>query len=368
MPKAAVLTANRRIEIQDRPSLKALPKTAVVAVEHAGICSTDLALFSGDYPVPLPLVCGHEFTGTVTSFGEGVDEDWLGKKVTAEINNICRTLSPNSLCQACDKGLSNHCLKRTVTGIIDKDGAFAEEVMVPSANLHVIPDHLDPLVATLAEPMAAALQTFIMTPIRGNESGEEPDTVVVIGPGRLGILIVFAACLKRLRVFAVSRSEEKRNRALKFGAVEAWSPEEAEVLINSRTNGLGADIVVDATGHPEGIATAMSLVRPGGTISAKTTCGLPAQGLDMTKLVVNEINLQGSRCGPFQPAIEILTRHQQRLKSLITSILPLSHAQEAIESAYKEDKVILQMNENWQLYEREKLAVELRKPALFMAR
>lgn len=343
MPKAAVLTAHNKVEIQERASLKAAPGMAVVAVEHAGICGTDLALFSGDYPVPLPLVCGHEFTGTVTSLGEGADDKWLGQKVTAEINNTCQTLSPHNLCQACCRGMKSHCLKRTVTGIIGKDGAFAEEVIIPSANLHAIPEDLDPLTATLAEPMAAALQTFVMTEIHKND-GDAEKTVVVLGPGRLGILIVFAAWLKGLTVIAVSRSGKKRRRALKFGAAEALPPEEAEAYVKERTGGLGADIVVDATGHPDGFATAMSLVRPRGVISAKTTCGLPASGLDMTQLVVNEIQVQGSRCGPFQPAIEILHQHQTRLKELITSVRPLTQAQTAIESAFKEDKVILQVD------------------------
>lgn len=342
MPKAAVLTAHKKIEIQERPSLKAAPGTVVVAVEHAGICGTDLALFSGDYPAALPLVCGHEFTGTVTSLGTSDDEKWLGQKVTAEINNTCRTLSPQNLCQACSNGLQSHCLKRTVTGIIGKDGAFAEEVIIPSANLHAIPEGLDPLTATLAEPMAAALQTFVMTPV-DNDDGDAGKTVVVLGPGRLGILIVFAAWLKGLTVIAVSRSGKKRERSLKFGAAEALPPEEAEAYVKEKTGGLGADIVVDATGHPDGFASAMSLVRPRGVISAKTTCGLPASGLDMTRLVVNEIQVQGSRCGPFQPAIEILRQHQTRLKELITCVRPLTQAQNAIESAFKEDKVVMQI-------------------------
>ena len=343
MPIAAVLTARKKFEIQERGRLEAEPETVVVAVDHGGICGTDLALFTGDYPAALPHVCGHEFTGTVTSVGQADDEKWLGQKVTAEINNTCQTLSPQNLCQACSRGMKNHCLKRTVTGIIGKDGAFADEVIIPSANLHTIPDDFDPLVATLAEPMAAALQTFVMTPVHKNEGGEEK-TIVVLGPGRLGILIVFAAYLKGLKVIAVSRSEHKRKRALKFGAAEALTPEEAEAAVKSATGELGADIVVDATGHPDGFSTAMSLVRPRGVISAKTTCGLPASGLNMTRLVVNEIQIQGSRCGPFPPAIEILSQHQHRLKELITSVRPLTQAQAAIESAFQEDKVILQMN------------------------
>ena len=339
MPLAAVLTAKGKFEIHERASLFASAGTAVIQVEHAGICGTDLSLFSGDYPVPLPHVCGHEFTGIVTSVGDDADNKWLGKMVTAEINNTCQSLAPDTPCKACSIGMPSHCLKRTVTGIVDKDGAFAEEVLIPTANLHTIPDDLDPLIATLTEPMAAALQTFAMTPVEDFAD----KTVVVLGPGRLGILIVYAAHLKGLNVITVSRSEHKRERAMRFGAIGALKPDEAEEVVKEKTSGLGADIVVDATGNPDGFATAMSLVRPRGIISAKTTCGLPATGLDMTKLVVDEIQIQGSRCGPFPQAIEILRKHQSKLKDLITLVRPLPQAQAAIELAFHEDKVILDM-------------------------
>jgi threonine dehydrogenase-like Zn-dependent dehydrogenase len=337
MPKIAQLTAPCTISIKERESLTPGPHEAVIGVETAGVCGTDLALFSGDYPVPLPLVCGHEFVGIVKSIGAGVDKRWLGRRVTAEINNTCLSYSRSPLCRTCALGMPEHCQKRTVTGIIAHDGAFAEEVIVAQGTLHAIPMPLDPIVAALTEPLAAALQTFEMSPVKSGE------TVVVIGPGRLGILIVFVAVLKGCRVIAVSRSQNKRQRTLNFGASQACSPEEAEPVIQAFTDGLGADIVVDATGQPDGITQALALVKPRGVVSVKTTCGLPVQGLNMTKLVVDEIRLQGSRCGPFGPALKILTERQEMLKSLITSIRPLAEAQEALESAFSEDKVLLRM-------------------------
>lgn len=338
MPLTAQLTAPRRIEIKEREPLKPGPQEAVIAVKAAGICGTDLALFSGDYSVPLPLVCGHEFTGVVASVGEGVENKWIGRRVVAEINNTCVSLDRRPLCRACAANMANHCLKRTVTGIVDHDGAFAEEVRVSAGTLHEIPESLDPLAATLAEPLAAALQTFEMSPIKGNER------VVVLGPGRLGVLIVFAAALKGLRVIAVSRSEAKRERALHYGATKALAPTDAKHAIGDLTEGLGADIVVDATGNPEGIGEALQLVRPRGIIAAKTTCGLPSRGFDVTKLIVDEVRLQGSRCGPFKPALDILIEHQSSLKNLITSTRPLTQAQAALESAFTENKVVFQID------------------------
>lgn len=334
MSKIALLTAPNTIEIRRRERPYPGPQEVVVAVEAAGICGTDLAIFSGDYRVNLPLVLGHEFVGTVVKTGEGVDKKWLGRRVTAEINNTCLAYKHHLLCHACAHGMPNHCQTRTVTGIIGCHGAFAEEVVVPAGTLHEIPDTLDSLTASLTEPLAAALQTFIMTPVTGKE------TVVVLGAGRLGVLIIFVAALKGLRVMAVSRSTSKRERALGYGAAQSFSPDRAEMEIKDRTGGIGADIVVDATGSP--FTQAFSLVRPQGTIAVKTTCGLPAQGFDMTRLVVNEIRLQGSRCGPFEPAIEILDRHQNQLKNLITSIRSLDDAQNALESAFTENKVVFQ--------------------------
>jgi threonine dehydrogenase-like Zn-dependent dehydrogenase len=338
MPRIAQLIAPRTIEIKERKSLIPADHEVVIGVETVGICGTDLALFSGDYPVPLPLVCGHEFMGTVKSIGTGVDKRWLGRRVTAEINNTCIAYSRSPLCRACEMGMPHHCQKRTVTGIIAHDGAFAEEVLVAAGTLHEIPDNLASVTAALTEPLAAALQTFEMSPVTGKE------TVVVCGPGRLGILIVFVAALKGCKVIAVSRSQKKRQRALNFGASQACSPEDAETAIKAFTDGLGADIVVDATGQPDGIIQALALVRPRGIVSVKTTCGLPAQGLDMTKLVVDEIRLQGSRCGPFAPALKILEEHQESLKTLITSVRPLAEAQQALESATLENKVMLRMD------------------------
>ena len=135
MPRIAQLTAPGNIQIQDSPSLMAGPGETIIQVKHAGVCGTDLALFNGDYPVPLPHVCGHEFTGTVKQIGQGVNSKWLGKAVTAEINNTCIAYNRKPFCSACKNGLSSHCLERTVTGIIQHSGAFAEEVAVAAGTL-----------------------------------------------------------------------------------------------------------------------------------------------------------------------------------------------------------------------------------------
>ncbi len=335
MPLFAVITGPNKIEIQEKADLIPKPQEVIVAPEVAGICGTDLALFSGDYQVPLPLTPGHEFIGKVIDIGKGVDKSWLNKKVTGEINNTCIANKWDPLCKACRIGLPNHCLKRSVLGIINHNGAFAEQVAVPEGVLHQIPKSIPSQTAVLIEPLAAALQTFDLSPTKPN------DTVVVIGCGRLGILIIFAAILKGLNPIAISRSEEKRYRALNFGVKHALLPKDAEKEIKSLTGGLGADIVVESTGAPEGLSLALNLIRPRGTIALKTTCGLPAQGFNTTQVAVDEICIQGSRCGRFFPAIEILEKHQKQLSSLITSIHPFKEIESALKAAKNESKVLL---------------------------
>lgn len=338
MPQAAVLTAPRTLTLENRQPQSPGEGEVIISVEHTGVCGTDLALFSGDYPSPLPLVCGHEFAGRVTALGEGVNAQWLNRRVVAEINNSCTAYNRKTLCTACRKGMPGHCLNRDVTGIIQRDGAFAEQVRVPAGTLHEIPEGLDPLTAVLTEPLAAALQTFEMTPIMRDE------TVVVLGPGRLGILIVFVAALKGVNIIACSRSQLKRDRALRFGASKACNPESISEEVMEVTEGLGADTVVDVTGKPEGIDQAINLVKPRGVVSVKTTCGLPAKGINMTKLVVDEVQIQGSRCGPFDKALSLLNQHQDSLRTLITAVRPLEEAQVAVESAFTESKVVLAMS------------------------
>ena len=286
MPKTAVLTRIREIQIQERKSLEPKPQETIVRVELAGICGTDLALFNGDYKVNFPLIPGHEFVGQVTSVGEGVNSKWMNQIVTAEINNSCIAYNRENLCRACRVGLINHCQSRTVTGIINHDGAFAEEVAVPVGILHKIPEGLDSSVAVLTEPLAAAIQTFETFP------NKRPGTVAILGPGRLGILITFIASLRGHKVLAISRNALKRERAVHFGAAEACSPKEAERSVQKMTEGMGVDIAVAATGNPEGLDLALKLVRPRGTVAVKTTCGIPANAIDIKKPEASPIALE----------------------------------------------------------------------------
>ncbi|MCZ6677418.1 MAG: alcohol dehydrogenase catalytic domain-containing protein [Candidatus Poribacteria bacterium] len=338
--RAAVLHSAGEIQIDERSFSPLQSGEAVIRVQFAGVCGTDIALFSGDYPVPLPLVLGHEFAGEVVEVASKADAGWIGKRVTAEINNTCWAYRKEKFCLACGKGLSTHCTERTVVGIINYDGAYAEYLRVPVGNLHALPDGVSWETGVFIEPLAAAIQTFEITPITPS------NRIVVLGVGRLGLLICAVAAFRGAQVCAVSRSQSKLDRALAWGvtaAIRAGQPDWI-AAVREWTGGLGADIVVEATGSPEGLSLASEVVRPRGTIALKSTCGLPASGIDVTKLVVDEVQIHTSRCGPFAKAIGLLTRQPLPVGSLVSEIYPLDQVSQAIERAKWTTKILIQPN------------------------
>jgi threonine dehydrogenase-like Zn-dependent dehydrogenase len=330
-----VLEAPGRLALQPRPLRAPGRLEARVRVLSAGICGTDLALVSGDYPVDLPLVPGHEWVGVVEAVGEGVIPEMIGARVVGEINYTCRSWEREPGCAACDRDLDNHCVERVVQGIIRADGAWATDLVLPAGNLHAVPTGVKEEHAVLVEPLAAAIQTFELAPVFPG------DHVVVLGAGRLGALIAQVAQLRGARVIVVSRSPETRKRAKKLGARHVL-PADAELphAVRALTGPLGADLVVEATGSPDGLRLAQALVRPRGTIALKTTCGLTAS-LDATRAVVDEVQISTSRCGPFAKAIGMLRDEKLKLDALIAGRFPLTKVHEAIEAARGGGKILL---------------------------
>jgi alcohol dehydrogenase len=335
--KAAVLVSPEQLEIEEQEMKLVGPEEALVEVACCGICGTDLAIYSGNYKVCLPQILGHEFSGDVIEVGSRKYTSWVGKSVTAEINNTCISYNRQERCGACARKLPNHCQRRTVTGIIGADGAFAEFIVVPVRNLHELPSGIAPTEGVFVEPLAAALQTFELTPlVKGSQ-------VVVLGLGRLGLLISIVARARGAEVIGIDRNEEKRVRAARFGITVVNSENSAQwsAAVKEKTGGLGADVVVEATGSPAGVGMAMELVRARGVLALKSTPGETVKHLDVTRLVVNEIQLQGSRCGPFDRAIAFLLEHRPDVTSLISRTLPLTEIQEAFSVAPAESKVLI---------------------------
>jgi alcohol dehydrogenase len=359
MYNAAVLTAPGKIHIEQKPGRQPGAGEVLLRIQYAGICGTDLSLYRGDYPVPLPLVPGHEFSTRVMDCGAGVDAAWLGKRVACEINNSCVAYGKRDLCAACTHGLPTHCLRRTVTGIISHPGAFAEYLLAPAGNLHELPDAISDEAAVFVEPLAAAIRTFELSPVT------QGDLVVVLGCGRLGRLITLVANRLGARVLAVARSEQ----SLRFVRQHAWKcvrvggnnetaadPAVVEHSVSGEaalrdlvlqfSDGLGADMVIEATGRNSNIALAMQLVRPLGVVSLKSTSGVPAEQLRTTEAIVNEVQVHTSRCGPFDKAIQFMQQHKLPGADWISQSYPLHDVVQALAAAERLPKVILRLNEN----------------------
>jgi len=343
MPKqtynAAVLTAPGDVSLQPRPAPPIAKNEVAIEVAYAGVCGTDLAIYSGEYRVPLPLVLGHEFTGYVRSVGSDLASNLVGKLVTAEINNTCLSYDRREKCAACQRGLPSHCMHRTVLGIVGSEGAFAEIVRAPFRNVHVLPEGVSSCECVFVEPLAAAIQTFELSPVG------EGDVVVVLGAGRLGTLLCAVAKERGATVIAVDAKEDALERAASFGAehVVSGTGDRAVAEVKRLTEGLGADMVIDATGRAAGLNDALSLVRPRGTVALKTTCGVPSPPIDATRIAVEEIGIQGSRCGPFDKAIELMAGGRIDVASLISSVFPLGEIKQALESAKSETKVLIEV-------------------------
>ena len=303
----------------DYPAPRPGPEQCLVRVHLAGICATDLHLTAGY--MNFRGVLGHEMVGTV----ESGPAAWLNKRVVGEINCVCRA------CDMCQAGLSQHCRKRTVMGIDGRDGCFADSVVLPAANLHPVPDVISDEEAVFIEPLAAAYQVLAQCPIDARMN------VSVLGSGKLGLLVAQVLRETKCRLTIIGRNRAKLLLAEKKG-VQGIHVDEV-IARQDR------DVVVDCTGCPEGLQLAMDLVRPRGTIVLKSTCAAPGT-LNLASLVVNEVRLLGSRCGPFPEAINALARQAVEVRSMISRTYPIEQAVEAFEAAREPNnvKILLKVN------------------------
>jgi len=310
--RALVWDGSRARLVEDAPRPAIAPGTAIVRVRRAGICSTDLQILAGY--MGFRGILGHEFVGEVE---EGPPE-LVGKRVVGEINFAC------GRCPTCLERRPRHCPTRSVLGILGADGAFAELVRLPAANLHVVPDAIDDRRAVFVEPLAAAFEGAEQT--RDLKGGR----VAVIGSGKLGLLIAQVLASRGDRVSLIGHRESSLERVRARIGDRLARLSVATSLRDQVTRGF--DMVVDASGSHEGLAAAMELVRPEGTILLKSTVA-GSHTLDLAPLVIDEVRLIGSRCGPFAPAIEALAADQVTVDALIDDELPLSNAVGALRKA-----------------------------------
>lgn len=306
------------VSIQEsRPSPNPGKGEVLVRVKCAGICETDLQLIKGY--MGFRGVLGHEFVGVAES------GPLSGRRVVGEINCACWT------CETCRRGLHTHCPNRTVIGILNHDGAFADLIAVPQRNLHAVPDALSDETAVFTEPVAAAFQIPAQIPVRPD------DRIIVLGDGRLGNLCAQVLARLSRRVTVVGKHQPKLSLLKTLGIDTA--------LVADPIDERSADVVVDCTGSETGLPTALRLVRPRGTIVLKTTVA-GMQTLAWAPFVIDEVTLVGSRCGPFDRALAALERGEVNVTPLISERYDLVQGIEALERAQAKSvlKVLLNVS------------------------
>lgn len=293
---------------ESRPEPELAPGEAIVATRVAGICDTDLQLargYMGFAGVP-----GHEVVGTVV---ECADRAWIGKRVVTDINAGC------GACSDCIDRDGHHCPTRTVLGILGRGGALAERFAMPVRSLVEVPEALDDDRAVFAEPYAAALH--VLDDVSSLERGAR---IVVLGDGKLGLLIALALHGAARSVTLVGRHDEKLGIAAAAG-ITTVKERAAEAL-------RGAGAVVEATGNPQGLGLALDLVRPRGTVILKTTVSGPIR-VDLARVVVDEIRVIGSRCGDIRRAVAGLADRAVDPLPLIEARYSLAEAARALAHA-----------------------------------
>ncbi|MBK9924098.1 MAG: alcohol dehydrogenase catalytic domain-containing protein [Anaerolineales bacterium] len=301
----ALWLENNQISLRDIPQPRKTNE-ALIKIRKAGVCSTDLELVKGYYPYTG--VLGHEFVGDVI---EADDPSWIGQRVVGEINAVCNQ------CEQCLNGRPTHCESRTVLGIVNRDGTFAEYTTLPFENLHIVPASVPDEMAVFTEPLAAALE------IQQQIQVKPTDRVLLVGAGRLGQLIAQTLALTGCGLHVVARHKYQQD-LLKARGIRIISEEEIQRW--------RWDIVVEATGSPSGFSLARQAIRPRGTLVLKSTYK-GEMNVNFSSIVVDEINIVGSRCGPFAPALRLMESKQVDPTVLIDSEFSLGDALKAFEHA-----------------------------------
>jgi alcohol dehydrogenase len=305
----AVHLEKGRVTVRHKRSPRRPRGFALIRLLSGGICNTDLELQRGYYG--FSGTPGHEFVGEVV---ESDNAQLLGRRVVGEINLAC------GICEWCKRGLGRHCPNRTVLGIVKHPGAFREFLTLPERNLHILPESISTDEAVFVEPLAAACEILDQANI------PERAEVAVLGDGKLGLLISQVLHAHRINVHLFGRHQAKLRIAERAG-IET-------VRTKKKFPDAAYNWVVEATGSKDGLRQAVQMAKPRGSIFMKSTIHGTA-AIDTAALIVNEITLIGSRCGRFEPAINLLQSRRINVTDMISEILPLSEARRAFALAAK---------------------------------
>jgi threonine dehydrogenase-like Zn-dependent dehydrogenase len=330
----AFQVANGKLKAVTQPLPKLRPRWALVRVRLAGICNTDLEILRGYHA--FRGTPGHEFVGEVAEVrGISAHERtrWIGRRVTGEINISCAAYGLRPICPFCRRGLKTHCARRTVLGILNHDGAFAEYLALPLENLHSLSDAIGDEQAVFVEPLAAACEILDQLNVHKFRKA------AVLGDGKLAQLIARVLRTVVPRVVMFGKHQAKLSLAhrvkidIKRVAGDAGDLKRIEEAF---------PLVIEATGSPTGLTFAQHLTEPRGTLVLKSTFH-GAGNVETWPIVVKEITVVGSRCGPFPKAIALLRSGKVDPTALITRTFPLADTPAAIQFAQEPNvmKVLL---------------------------
>jgi alcohol dehydrogenase len=320
-----------------KPPPRLRPGWALVRVRLAGICNTDVEILRGYHGFHGTL--GHEFVGEVADVA-GVSaktkKRWVGKRVAGEINVSCAAYGFRPVCDFCQRGMKTHCARRTVLGIVAHDGAFAEYLALPVENLHLMPSNVSDEKAVFIEPLAAACQILDQVHIRKFPSA------AVLGDGKLAQLIAMVLQAAGSHVVLYGKHADKLTLARRSGIGTKRVRGDASDLMRVKDT---FRLVVEATGSPTGFALAQRMTEPRGTLLLKSTFH-GAASVETWPIVVKEITVVGSRCGPFAKAIALLRSGKVDPTPLISRSFAMKDAPAAIVHAQKRgvQKVLLKNN------------------------
>jgi threonine dehydrogenase-like Zn-dependent dehydrogenase len=318
--------ANKKLRPSEQPLPNLRPGWALVRVRLAGICNTDVEILRGYHA--FRGTPGHEFVGEVTEVS-GVSESrtkkWLGRRVVGEINVSCAAYDCRPLCPFCRRGFTTHCARRTVLGIVNHDGAFAEYLALPLENLHAVPDSLGDEQAVFVEPLAAACEILEQLDIRRFRQA------AVLGDGKLAQLIALVLRSAVDSVVMYGKHGKKLALARRAGIKTKRVRGDTSDLRGAKES---YGLLVEATGSASGFAQALQMTEPRGTLVLKSTFH-GAAPMETWPIVVKELTVIGSRCGPFAKALSLLAAGKIDPQPLVTRTFPLSEATAAMRFAQK---------------------------------
>lgn len=305
----ALWLQDKQISLQTRPTPEPSETESLIRISLAGICATDQELAKGYYG--FQGIPGHEFVGVV----EKGPENLVGQRVVADINIPCQR------CSYCQQDLQHHCPNRKVVGIKNHPGAFAEYITLPNENLFLVPPTLSDEQAVFAEPLAAALE------IQEQVNLSNSPNILLIGAGKLGQLIARTLAGLGQNLLVTARSE----RSLK-----PLESKGIQTCLVSQLPPQQFDLVIECSGNSQGFETAVNSVKPRGTLILKSTYR-DNVSVNLSQLVVNEVSVIGSRCGPMEKALSLLNNNQLNPTDLITDIFPLDQGVSAFKKSYLPD-------------------------------